>query len=155
VDISCCSRTFAVRGYGKAFQDANIKDLGGGDLDDVVAGTKFLAATGYVNSKKIGITGGSYGGFMTLMALGKGPDVFAAGVNQFGIINWFSMWENGVGGLREYKRALVGDPVADKAAYERKSPDDLRQGHPCAAPQSIGAKMTCGCPRARPMRLYS
>ncbi|HEU4956205.1 MAG TPA: S9 family peptidase [Sphingomicrobium sp.] len=109
-------------GYGKAFQDADIKDLGGGDLEDVVAGAKFLAATGYVNPKKIGITGGSYGGFMTLMALGKRPDVFAAGVNQFGIINWFSMWENAVGGLREYQRALVGDPVADKTAYEKQSP---------------------------------
>ena len=59
---------------------------------------------------------------MALMALGKRPDVFAAGVNQFGIINWFSMWENAVGGLREYQRALVGDPVADKTAYEKQSP---------------------------------
>ena len=109
-------------GYGKAFQDANIKDLGGGDLEDVVAGAKFLADTGYVDPKRIGITGGSYGGFMTLMALGKRPEVFAAGVNQFGIINWFSMWENAVGGLREYQRALVGDPVADKAAYVKQSP---------------------------------
>lgn len=109
-------------GYGRAFQDANIKDLGGGDLDDVVAGAQFLAKTGYVDAKRIGITGGSYGGFMTLMALGKRPDVFAAGVNQFGIINWFSMWENSVGGLREYQRALVGDPVADRAAYEKQSP---------------------------------
>ncbi|QAY77252.1 S9 family peptidase [Sphingosinicella sp. BN140058] len=109
-------------GYGKAFQDANVKDLGGGDLEDVVAGAKFLAATGFVDPKRIGITGGSYGGFMTLMALGKRPDIFAAGVNQYGIINWFSMWENSVGGLREYQRALVGDPVADKAAYERQSP---------------------------------
>jgi dipeptidyl aminopeptidase/acylaminoacyl peptidase len=109
-------------GYGKAFQDANIKDLGGGDLEDVVAGAKFLVETGYVHPKRIGITGGSYGGFMTLMALGKRPDVFAAGVNQYGIINWYSMWENAVGGLREYQRALVGDPVADKAAYDAQSP---------------------------------
>lgn len=109
-------------GYGRAFQEANVKDLGGGDLDDVVAGAKFLVDTGYVNPKRIGIMGGSYGGFMTLMALGKRPDVFAAGVNQFGIINWYTMWENSVGGLREYQRALVGDPVKDKAAYDRQSP---------------------------------
>ena len=109
-------------GYGRAFQDANVKDLGGRDLEDVVAGAEFLVETGYVHPKRIGITGGSYGGFMTLMALGKHPEVFAAGVNQFGIINWFSMWENSVGGLREYQRALVGDPVADKEAYERQSP---------------------------------
>lgn len=109
-------------GYGQAFQDANRKDLGGGDLDDVVGAAEFLARTGYVDSKRIGITGGSYGGFMTLMALGKRPDVFAAGVAQYGIINWFTMWENSVGGLREYQRALVGDPVADKALYEKQSP---------------------------------
>jgi len=109
-------------GYGKAFQDANIKDLGGGDLDDVVAGAKFLAGTGYIDARRIGITGGSYGGYMTLMALAKRPEVFAAGVNMFGIINWFTMWENSVGGLREYQRALVGDPVADKALYEKQSP---------------------------------
>lgn len=109
-------------GYGRAFQEANVKDLGGGDLEDVVAGARFLVDTGYVHPKRIGITGGSYGGFMTLMALGKRPEVFAAGVNEFGIINWFSMWENSVGGLREYQRALVGDPVADKALYEKQSP---------------------------------
>lgn len=109
-------------GYGQAFQDANRKDLGGGDLDDVVGAAKFLADTGYVDPKRVGITGGSYGGFMTLMALGKRPDVFAAGVAQYGIINWFTMWENSVGGLREYQRALVGAPVADKALYEKQSP---------------------------------
>ncbi|NNM75374.1 S9 family peptidase [Sphingomonas sp. ID1715] len=109
-------------GYGRDFQQANVKDLGGADLEDVVAGARFLAATGYVDPKRIGITGGSYGGFMTLMALAKRPDVFAAGVNQYGIINWFSMWENAVGGLREYQRGLVGDPIKDKAAYERQSP---------------------------------
>lgn len=60
-------------GYGEAFQKANHKDLGGGDLIDEVYAAKFLTATGYVNPKKIGITGGSYGGFMTLMAVGKTP----------------------------------------------------------------------------------
>jgi dipeptidyl aminopeptidase/acylaminoacyl peptidase len=65
-------------GYGIEFQKANYKDLGGGDLQDEVFAAKFLEATGYVNPKKIGITGGSYGGFMTLMALGRSPEVWAA-----------------------------------------------------------------------------
>src|SRR5208282_5522021 len=47
-------------GYGMAFQKANYKDLGGGDLQDEVYATRFLIDTGYVDSKKIGITGGSY-----------------------------------------------------------------------------------------------
>jgi dipeptidyl aminopeptidase/acylaminoacyl peptidase len=109
-------------GYGRAFQEANRKDLGGGDLEDVVAAAKFLVDTGYVHPKRIGITGGSYGGYMTLMALGRKPDVFAAGVNLFGIINWFTMWENSLGGLREYQRALIGDPETNREGYLRMSP---------------------------------
>lgn len=129
--VALASRGFVViqpnfrgsTGYGRAFQLANVKDLGGGDLEDVVHAAKFLVDTGYVDAKRVGIAGGSYGGFMTLMALGRKPDVFAAGVNMYGIINWFTMWEQaGTGGLREYQRALVGDPVADREAYLRQSP---------------------------------
>jgi len=67
-------------GYGIEFQKANHQDLGGGDLQDEVHAADFLIATGYVDPKKIGITGGSYGGFMTLMAIGKTPDRWAAAV---------------------------------------------------------------------------
>jgi len=59
-------------GYGLDFQKANFQDLGGGDLKDEIAGVDFLKATGYVDVKKIGIYGGSYGGFMTLMAIALG-----------------------------------------------------------------------------------
>ncbi len=109
-------------GYGQAFQDANHKDLGGGDLTDEVYAAKFLAATGYVNPKKIGITGGSYGGFMTLMAVGKTPDVWAAGVSMYGIINWYEMMKHEDASLQAYQRSLIGDPVADKAVYDADSP---------------------------------
>jgi dipeptidyl aminopeptidase/acylaminoacyl peptidase len=109
-------------GYGVAFQTANRKDLGGGDLKDVVAGKDFLVATGYVNPKKVGITGGSYGGFMTLMALGKTPDVFAAGVQQYGIIDWLKLYEHTDPLLREYLTSLIGNPAKDKAVYTASSP---------------------------------
>lgn len=109
-------------GYGRAFMEANRKDLGGGDLTDEVYGAKFLAATGYVDKKKIGITGGSYGGYMTLMALGKTPDVWAAGVEQYGIIDWFAMYEHEAPPLRQYEIGLLGDPVKDKAVYVAASP---------------------------------
>jgi dipeptidyl aminopeptidase/acylaminoacyl peptidase len=109
-------------GYGQAFQDANHKDLGGGDLTDEVYAAKFLAATGYVNPKKIGITGGSYGGFMTLMAVGKTPDVWAAGVSMYGIINWFEMMKHEDASLQAYQLSLIGDPVKDKAVYDADSP---------------------------------
>ncbi len=109
-------------GYGLAFQKANFKDLGGGDLDDVVASAKFLADTGYVDAKRIGVTGGSYGGFMTLMAIGRRPDVFAAAVSEYGIINWYEMYRTESPVLQAYQRSLIGDPVADKAVYDAASP---------------------------------
>jgi dipeptidyl aminopeptidase/acylaminoacyl peptidase len=109
-------------GYGRAFQLANVGDLGGGDLKDTLAAKDFLIATGYVDPAKVGITGGSYGGFMTLMALGRAPDAFAAGVQEFGIINWFTMYETSDPQLNQYLVALLGDPVKDKARYDASSP---------------------------------
>ena len=109
-------------GYGMDFQMANHQDLGGGDLQDEVYAAKFLEATGYVNSRKIGITGGSYGGFMTLMAVGKTPDVWAAGVELFGIINWMTMLQHSDPMLQQYEQSLLGDPEKDRAVYEADSP---------------------------------
>jgi dipeptidyl aminopeptidase/acylaminoacyl peptidase len=109
-------------GYGLAFQKANYQDLGGGDLQDEVYASRFLQATGYVNSRKVGITGGSYGGFMTLMALGRTPDEWAAGVELFGIINWMTMLQHEDPQLQQYEKSLLGDPVKDRRAYDAASP---------------------------------
>jgi len=109
-------------GYGKAFEAANHRDLGGGDLEDEIAGARFLVATGYVDAARIGITGGSYGGYMTLMAVAKTPNLWAAGVEEYGIVNWFSMYEQGSPTLRHYQVGLLGDPTKDKAVYEAASP---------------------------------
>jgi len=109
-------------GYGIDFQRANYQDLGGGDLQDEVYATKFLQATGYVAPKKIGITGGSYGGFMTLMAIGKTPDAWTAAVELFGIIDWMTMLQHSDPQLQQYEKSLLGDPVKDKKAYDAASP---------------------------------
>jgi dipeptidyl aminopeptidase/acylaminoacyl peptidase len=109
-------------GYGQPFQNANYQDLGGGDLRDVIAGKKFLIDSGYVDAGKVGITGGSYGGYMTLIALAKTPEEFAAGAQLFGIINWFSMYETSDALLQQYLISLLGDPVKDRAVYESNSP---------------------------------
>ena len=109
-------------GYGLAFQKANFQDLGGGDLQDEVYAAKFLTATGYIDPKKIGITGGSYGGYMTLMAIGKTADIWAAGVEQFGIVDWYTMLQHEDPRLQEYEKSLLGDPVKDRAVYEAASP---------------------------------
>jgi dipeptidyl aminopeptidase/acylaminoacyl peptidase len=109
-------------GYGMEFQRANYQDLGGGDLQDEVYATKFLAATGYADSKKVGITGGSYGGFMTLMAIGKTPDIWSASVELYGIIDWMTMLQHEDPTLQQYERSLLGDPEKDKKVYEATSP---------------------------------
>ena len=59
---------------------------------------------------------------MTLMALGKMPDAFAAGVQWFGIIDWHTMWTTSDASLREYLRTLVGDPAKNADLYAAQSP---------------------------------
>lgn len=109
-------------GYGTDFQNANYQDLGGGDLQDEVYAANFLKRTGYVDSSKIGITGGSYGGFMTLMAVAKTPDVWAAGVELYGIINWLTMVKHSDPLLDQYLRTILGDPLKDSLIYASCSP---------------------------------
>lgn len=109
-------------GYGMEFQNANIKDLGGADLKDEIAGVDFLKATGFIDPKRIGIWGGSYGGYMTLMAIGKAPEIWSAAVDEYGILNWLSMLQHEDPRLQEYEKSLLGDPEKDRAVYEASSP---------------------------------
>ena len=109
-------------GYGMEFQNANIKDLGGADLKDEVAGVEFLKATGFVDAKRVGIWGGSYGGYMTLMAICKTPDLWSAAVDEYGILNWLTMLQHEDPRLQEYEKSLLGDPAKDAAVYEASSP---------------------------------
>jgi dipeptidyl aminopeptidase/acylaminoacyl peptidase len=109
-------------GYGMEFQNANIKDLGGGDLKDEIAGVDFLKATGFIDAKRVGLWGGSYGGYMTLMAIGKTPNVWSAAVDEYGILNWLTMLQHEDPFLQEYEKSLLGDPVRDRSIYEASSP---------------------------------
>jgi dipeptidyl aminopeptidase/acylaminoacyl peptidase len=109
-------------GYGRAFRDANYKDLGGGDLKDEVAALHFLVATGYVDEKRVGMTGGSYGGFMTLMALARTPSLWAAGVEEYGIIDWQALLLHSDLPDQQYEMSFLGDPVKDKDVYAASSP---------------------------------
>lgn len=109
-------------GYGMAFQKANYQDLGGGDLQDEVYAAQFLGATGYVDEKKIGIYGGSYGGYMAMMAIGKTPDVWAAAVELFGITDWLTEQAHESPELQQYDQSILGDPVKDRKVYEDASP---------------------------------
>ena len=108
-------------GYGKEFEKANYKELGGADLKDEIAGVDFLKATGFIDAKKVGIFGGSYGGFMTLMAIGKNPGIRAAGVEGVWTSDWFAMLEHEDAALQAYEKSLLGDPIKDREVYADSS----------------------------------
>jgi dipeptidyl aminopeptidase/acylaminoacyl peptidase len=109
-------------GYGKAFEDANLFDMGGGDLQDVLAAADFLKQTGYPDPKKIIAMGGSYGGYMTMMAVTKAPDVWAAGVPIVPFVNWFTEIENEDPVLQQSDLATMGDPKKNPDFFRERSP---------------------------------
>ncbi|HKM46812.1 MAG TPA: S9 family peptidase [Terriglobales bacterium] len=110
------------RGYGKEFQQANLFDMGGGDLQDVLAAADWIRQTGYVDPKKLILMGGSYGGYMTMMGVTKAPEVWAAGIPIVPFVNWFTEIQNEDPVLRESDLATMGDPEKNKALYEDRSP---------------------------------
>jgi dipeptidyl aminopeptidase/acylaminoacyl peptidase len=109
-------------GYGREFQEGNRQDWGGKDLEDVVKGIEWLAKQRIADPKRVGIYGGSYGGYMTLMALAKYPDRFAAGVSVVGVVSWQTMYDTTRGDLREYLVREFGDPTRDAERYRDRSP---------------------------------
>jgi len=109
-------------GYGKTFFHLADRKHGDADLGDCVAAKGMLTATGWVAPDRIGIIGGSYGGYMVLAALAFRPHEFAAGVDLFGVANWVRTlasippyWAS----ERKALYKLIGDPQAD-ADYLRK-----------------------------------
>lgn len=112
-------------GYGKTFYAMDDRKHGEADLGDVVASKAMLAQTGYVDSTKIGILGGSYGGYMVLAALTLQPEAFKVGVDLFGISNWMRTLNSIPPWWASFKEALyaeMGDPKTDSARLHRISP---------------------------------
>jgi dipeptidyl aminopeptidase/acylaminoacyl peptidase len=109
-------------GYGKEFQQANLFDMGGGDLQDVLAAADWIRQTGYVDPKKLILMGGSYGGYLTMMGVTKAPEAWAAGVPIVPFVNWFTEIQNEDPVLQQSDLATMGDPVKNKALYEDRSP---------------------------------
>jgi dipeptidyl aminopeptidase/acylaminoacyl peptidase len=112
-------------GYGKTFFRMDDKRHGEADLGDVVASRGLLIGTGYVDSARIGVLGGSYGGYMTLAALTLQPDAFKVGVDLFGISNWVRTLNSIPPWWEAFRRALyeeLGDPATDSVRLRRISP---------------------------------
>jgi dipeptidyl aminopeptidase/acylaminoacyl peptidase len=105
----------ASAGYGRDWRTAIYRHMGGKDLEDVVDGARFLTQTEKIDPKRIGVYGGSYGGFITLMAMFTTPDVFAAGAAVRPVTDW-SHYND------EYTSNILNLPQNDLEAYRRSSP---------------------------------
>ncbi|MGH1387627.1 alpha/beta fold hydrolase [Kordia sp.] len=113
-------------GYGKTFYKMDNQNHGEGDLQDCVEGKNWLASQSEIDSEKIGIMGGSYGGYMTMAALTYTPEEFKVGVNIFGVTNWIRTLKNIPPWWESFKDALydeLGNPhTADSVRLKRISP---------------------------------
>jgi len=109
-------------GYGKEFQQANLFDMGGGDLQDVLGTADFVKQTGFLDPKKIALVGGSYGGYLTMMGVTKAPDVWGAGVPIVPFVNWFTEIKNEDPVLQQSDLATMGDPEKNEGLFRDRSP---------------------------------
>ncbi len=101
------------------------RNHGEGDLMDCIYAKDYLAETGLVNPDKIGIIGGSYGGYMVMQALTAEPEAFAVGVNLFGVTNWLRTLQSIPPWWESFREALyqeMGDPATDSVRLHKISP---------------------------------
>ncbi len=113
-------------GYGKSFYKMDDRNHGDKDLKDCIWGKKWLQAQDYIDTAKIGIIGGSYGGFMTMAAMTSAPEEFKVGVNLFGVTNWLRTLKSIPPYWASFRDALyteMGDPfTADSVRLYNISP---------------------------------
>jgi dipeptidyl aminopeptidase/acylaminoacyl peptidase len=108
-------------GYGRDVRTGIYRHMGGKDLDDHVDGARFLVEQHGVNAKRIGLYGGSYGGFITLMAMFTKPGVFEAGGALRSVTDW-AHYNHG------YTSNILNEPQTDSIAYRRSSPIFFAEG---------------------------
>jgi dipeptidyl aminopeptidase/acylaminoacyl peptidase len=112
-------------GYGKTFFTADDRKHGREPLWDVVEAKKYLQSTGWVDEQKIGVMGGSYGGYMVLAALAFKPEEFAVGVDIFGVSNWVRTLQSIPPYWESFRKSLykeIGDPETQLEMLKASSP---------------------------------
>ncbi|HEY5809890.1 MAG TPA: S9 family peptidase [Povalibacter sp.] len=112
-------------GYGKTFFHADDKHHGDVDLKDIVQARQYLASLDWVDGERIGILGGSYGGYMVGAALAFSPETFDVGVDIFGVMNWVRTLTSIPPWWESQKKALydeMGDPATDGERHRAISP---------------------------------
>ena len=103
-------------GYGKTFYKLDDQKHGEVDLMDCVKAKDYLASLDYIDTNKIGIMGGSYGGYMVMAALAFQPEAFDVGVNIFGVTNWLRTLKSTPSWWESFRKALfaeMGDPYTE------------------------------------------
>lgn len=111
----------ASRGYGRDWRTAIYRHMGGKDLDDQVDGAKYLVEEHGIDAERVGIYGGSYGGFITLMAMFNSPETFKSGAALRSVTDWAHY--NHV-----YTSRILNTPIEDSLAYARSSPIYFAEG---------------------------
>jgi dipeptidyl aminopeptidase/acylaminoacyl peptidase len=111
----------ASAGYGRDWRTAIYRQMGHPELEDLLDGKKWLVQQAEVDPKRVGIYGGSYGGFMTLMALFRAPGEFAAGAALRPVTDWMQY-------DRGYTSRILNNPQIDPIAYARSSPIEFANG---------------------------
>ena len=111
----------ASAGYGRDWRTAIYRHMGGKDLEDIVDGAKYLTSAEKVDPRRIGVYGGSYGGFITLMAMFTTPDVFAAGAALRPVTDWAHY-------NHTYTSNILNVPQKDAESYRRSSPIYFAEG---------------------------
>lgn len=120
--------------FGHAFQHAIDQDLGHWEVDDLAAACDWLVAEGIADPARIVITGWSYGGYLTLMGLGKLPDRFAAGLAGIAVADWALMYEDEAETLRQYQTALLGGTPSE-------IPERMAKSSPISYCQNVKAPL--------------
>jgi dipeptidyl aminopeptidase/acylaminoacyl peptidase len=111
----------ASEGYGRDYRTAIYRHMGGRDLEDYADAKKYLVSQLGIDPKRVGIYGGSYGGFLTLMALFTKPGEFACGAALRSVTDW-SHYNH------EYTSNILNDPETDPEAYKQSSPIYFTEG---------------------------
>lgn len=109
-------------GFGVAFENLNDGDWGRGDLEDLVAGTRLVASRPEVRSDRVGIWGVSYGGFLTLAAITRHPDLFACAVEALGMPDLEKLYRETTPEGRSYLETELGPLAGHLALYRELSP---------------------------------
>lgn len=119
-----CPNVRGSSGYGVAWRDANLMDWGGRDLADIAAGAGYLKSLPEVDGTRLGIFGGSYGGYLSYMAVVKWPDLFKVGVPIVGITDLPQLYEDNSSVMPQlgyYFRTMMGDPVENAELWRDRS----------------------------------